>query len=299
MKSIIPADVPAEKESLFKENYDAITKQTGRLLLYACDQKIEHLNADFTGNAVHEDAAKPSHLFQIAQEGTIGAMAAHPGLITRYARDYNGINYIAKLNGKTSLAPHERTAPMSASMYHVDDVLDLIADGVAIRGVGVTIYIGSEREEAMLSFAAQVAHHAHQHGLVTVLWAYPRGPQVTDDQDPTLIAGAAGLGNVLGYDFVKVKPPHGTAGKTSAQHVHTAVTAAGNTGVICSGMSLQEPEDFLRTLAEQLEVGGTSGCATGRNIFQRSLPEAVAMTRAIAALVYQNASVEQAIGILT
>ena len=60
-------------------------------------------------------------------------------------------------------------------------------------------------------------------------------------------------------------------------------------------MSLQEPEGFLQELHNQLHTGKTSGCATGRNIFQRSLEEAVAMTRAIAALVYDGSSAETAI----
>jgi len=36
-------------------------------------------------------------------------------------------------------------------------------------------------------------------------------------------------------------------------------------------------------------------CAIGRNIFQRSEPEAIAMTEALSALVHDNASVERAL----
>jgi len=295
MKVIIPADVPTSHHERYAQNFAAITRQTGKLFLFACDQKIEHLNADFTGNDVSPEAQDPEHMFRIAQQGSIGALAMPPGLIARYANAYPALNYIAKLNGKTSLTPDDRITPLSAPLYDVQDALDLASQNITMRGIGVTAYLGSAREDEMLTFAAHTAQEAHKNGLVAILWSYPRGPRVEDDQSPALIAGAAGLGNALGFDFVKVKPPHATANKTSAQNLQTATAAAGNTGVICSGMSLQEPESFLRELHEQLQTGKTSGCATGRNIFQRSLAEAVAMTHAITALVYEGSRAEDAI----
>ena len=168
---------------------------------------------------------------------------------------------------------------------------------VTVRGIGITIYPGSASEGDMLSFAAHAIHEAHQHGLIAIVWAYLRGKHVEDEQDPALIAGAAGLANALGADFVKVKPPHATAAKTSAQHLATAVSAAGNTRVICSGLSLQEPEAFLQQLYDQINIGGTAGCATGRNIFQRSKAEAVAMTEAISAIVYDNKTASEALAL--
>ncbi|MDD4138451.1 MAG: aldolase, partial [Methanoregula sp.] len=45
----IPLDVPPEEQERYRENYDAITHGTGRLMLFAGDQKIEHLNDDFFG----------------------------------------------------------------------------------------------------------------------------------------------------------------------------------------------------------------------------------------------------------
>jgi len=297
MKIMIPADVPSALHERYTQNYTAITHGTGRLFLFACDQKIEHLNADFAGNDISSEAQDPEHMFRIAQQGTIGALAMPPGLVARYARNYPTLNYIAKLNDKTSLTPDDHTTPMSAPLYDVHDALELAAEKITMRGVGITAYLGSAREDEMLAFAANAAREAHKNGLIAILWSYPRGPRVEDDQNPTLIAGAAGLGNALGFDFVKVKPPHATANKTSAQNLQTATAAAGNTGVICSGMSLQEPESFLRELHEQLQTGKTSGCATGRNIFQRSLTEAVAMTHAISALVYEKATAEEAINL--
>ena len=45
----VPADVMPEARENYIENYMKATRGTGRLMLFACDQKIEHLNKDFYG----------------------------------------------------------------------------------------------------------------------------------------------------------------------------------------------------------------------------------------------------------
>lgn len=40
----IPADVPHDKTVAFKNNFNEATANTGRLMLFAGDQKLEHLN---------------------------------------------------------------------------------------------------------------------------------------------------------------------------------------------------------------------------------------------------------------
>jgi hypothetical protein len=77
--------------------------------------------------------------------------------------------------------------------------------GLNIVGIGYTVYAGSEYESQMLSEAAQLIYDAHFNGLITVVWAYPRGKAVTDEKDPHLVAGAASVTACLGSDFVKVK----------------------------------------------------------------------------------------------
>lgn len=55
--------------------------------------------------------------------------------------------------------------------------------------------------------------------------------------------------------------------------------AAGRTGLVCAGGSTVDAETFLTQLHDQIHVGGADGNATGRNIHQRSLDEAVRLTR--------------------
>ena len=62
----IPGDVPNGSINEFVNNYDLVTHGSGRLMLFAGDQKIEHLNDDFYGEGIHEDDNEPEHLFKIA-----------------------------------------------------------------------------------------------------------------------------------------------------------------------------------------------------------------------------------------
>lgn len=149
----------------------------------------------------------------------------------------------------------------------------------------------------MLAEAAEVVNEAHQHGLITVLWIYPRGSAVKDEKDPHLIAGATGVAACLGSDFVKVNAPK-KEGAASADLLKEVTLAAGRTSVVCAGGSSVDEETFLRQLYDQIHTGGARGNATGRNIHQKSLDEAVRMCNAISAITLDDASVEDALALL-
>ncbi|AAM07240.1 conserved hypothetical protein [Methanosarcina acetivorans C2A] len=274
-----------------------ITKGTGRLMLFAGDQKVEHLNDDFFEEGVPEDDADPEHLFRIAARSKIGVFATQLGLIARYGMDYKDVPYLVKVNSKTHLVGTSQADPFSNLWYDVDQVAEFKENsGLNILGVGYTIYLGSEYEAEMLVQAAQVVYDAHQHGMVSVLWIYPRGAAVKDEKDPHLIAGATGVGACLGTDFVKVNYPK-KEGEKSAEIFKEAIKAAGRTKVVCAGGSSDEAEAFLKKLHDQIHISRAQGNATGRNIHQKSLDEAVRMCNAIYAITVEDTSAEEALKI--
>ncbi|OGB97024.1 aldolase [candidate division TM6 bacterium RIFCSPHIGHO2_12_FULL_36_22] len=280
----IPADVPATMEKEFTDNYNAITKGTEKLFLFAGDQKIEHLNDNFYGNGLSPAINFPEHLFQIAATGDTGVFATQLGLIARYGKKFPNVNYLAKLNSKSYLTPPPPKDPLSRSLWSVEQVVKLKQEsGLHIRGIGYTIYLGSEYEGAMLREAAQAIYTAHQYGMIAVIWMYPRGITVKNDQDPNLIAGAAGVANAIGADFVKIKVPKA---QNVGKALQIAVQAAGNTKVICSGGKRIEPKKFLKGIQDQLSLGHTDGIAVGRNLYQYSLAEAKILAQAIAKIIY-------------
>jgi fructose-bisphosphate aldolase/6-deoxy-5-ketofructose 1-phosphate synthase len=293
----VPLDVPPETRAVFEQNFRSMTHGTGRLMLFAGDQKVEHLNDDFSGPGIHPDDSDPEHLFRIASQARIGVFATQLGLIARYGEEYPAIPYLVKLNSKTNLIAPDQQDPLSTCWYSVPEIVAFQKRShLSIHGVGYTVYPGSVYEHKMLREAAQVIHQAHECGFVTVLWIYPRGKGVKNEKDPHLIAGACGVAACLGSDFVKVNAPK-RKGESTAQLLMEGVRAAGRTRVVCAGGSSVDPEAFLHELYEQIHIGGAAGNATGRNIHQRSLPEAIRMCNAIYAVTIENADLATAMKI--
>jgi fructose-bisphosphate aldolase / 6-deoxy-5-ketofructose 1-phosphate synthase len=296
-KVVVPLDVPMAMRESYFANYRHLTQGTGRLMLMAGDQKVEHLNEDFYGPHIALDDADPEHLFRIASLARIGVFATQLGLIARYGMDYPQIPYLVKLNSKSGLIKTTQKDPISLQWQTMEQLARFReASGLHILGVGYTIYPGSEYEAEMFVEAARLIFEAHQQGLVTVIWAYPRGRAVAEEKDPHLIAGVAGIVACLGADFVKVNYP-AVKGGSAAEALKEAVQAAGRTRLICAGGEETTAEEFLSLLYEQIHTSGAAGNATGRNIHQRPLEEAVRLCNAISAITLNDASVAEAMGL--
>ena len=293
----VPADVMPESRDEYIENFMKATRGTGRLMLFACDQKNEHLNKDFYGEGIDIADSEPEHLFKIGRQGVCGVLAGQRGLIAQYAADYPEINYLVKMNSKTNIVPGSQDDPYSPQLYDLDAVLAMREAGVNVVGIGYTIYLGSEYESTMMAEAGELIAQAHANGLLVVLWIYPRGKAVKAEKDPALIAGAAGVALCLGADFVKVNPPKPEDGSSPAEALKVATMASGRTGLVCAGGSTVDAETFLTQLYDQIHTGGAVGNATGRNIHQRSLDEAVRLTKAISAITLADYSVEDALDV--
>lgn len=283
----IPATVPSTKQSNYSKIFESITRGTGRLFLFAGDQKMEHLNDDFVGNSLPAEVADSEHFFKIASEAKIGVFATHLGLVARYGKDYQNVPYLIKLNGKTNLIPKDAKDPISRQWLDVEDIVRFKSQSkLQIVGVGYTIYLGSEYESIQLEQAAKIVVDAHQHGLVVVLWIYPRGKAVTDEKNIHTIAGAAGVGLALGADFVKVNFPYGDDVHAIAEKYKEVTTAAGRVGVLCVGGSKQDTDTYIKAVREQITVAGARGVAVGRNIYQQNLADAITTANKISDVVY-------------
>ncbi len=297
MNNYLPADIPVKKEKEFFKNFKKATGGSGRLMLFAGDQKVEHLNNDFHGKNIPLEDNDPEHLFKIASKANIGVFATQFGLISRYGRSYKDIPYLVKLNAKTNLIPYNDKDPYSKEWLSVQDVVEFKKQSkLQILGVGYTVYLGSEFERDMFNEAANIIHQAHQNGLLAVLWIYPKGKYVKDEHDAHLIAGAAGVGACLGADFIKLKVPYDN-GKFKPELLKEVTTAAGRSGVLCEGGDKVDEKAFLQELYEQIHTGKSRGNGTGRNIHQRKLKEAIKMANAIYAVTVKNATVKEAVKI--
>ncbi len=288
-----PLTVPSGKKSEYAKNYSLATNGTGRLLLIAGDQKVEHLNVDFFGPGITAEDNSPEHLFQIAAHSRGGLLAAHLGLIARYGQDYRQVPYLVKLNGKTNIGPNE-DKDSSKPWWKVEEIARFKKEsGLKIVGIGYTLYLGGKYEAQMLARAAKAINQAQQNGLISVIWVYPRGKNIKEDDIHT-IAGGAGVAACLGADFVKVKYPYTAKGKQVPKRFQEVTKAAGRTKVICVGGGKRTIKDILEETEKQMRIGGSAGMAIGRNLHQRPLIEADRLTAALGAIIWKGASAQEA-----
>lgn len=291
----IPLTVSKNKKNKYLENYKIATLDTGKLFIFAGDQKVEHLNDDFYGPNIALENANPSHLFNIASESKGLVLATQMGLIANYGNLYKDVPYLIKINSKTHLNKNKSEA-ISSAWYDIDDVLRFEEQSnLNIIGIGYTIYLGSKYEHIMLKEAAQLIYKAHQAGLLAVIWAYTRNSSIKNENDIHLVAGAAGVAACLGADFAKVNYPYQAKNQKKAAHDYKEVTmAAGLTKILCVGGSMKNAKSYLSHLHNQLNISNTKGVAIGRNIHQRSLKDAIRFSQAVSSLVFHNQSLKDA-----
>lgn len=284
----IPLSVPSSKRAEYTANYRLATAESGRLLLIAGDQKVEHLNDDFFGRGISPEDASPEHLFRVSAATKGAVLAVHPGLVARYGASYPQIPYVIKLNGKTNIGPTEDKDSSTCWWTPAEVAALKKQNGLKIIGIGYTVYLGGKYEARLLQEAARAIRAAHENGLLAIIWMYPRGRGIKEENIHT-IAGGAGVAAALGADFVKLKYPYGTKdGRLTAKKYREAVLAAGRTKVICVGGSTRNTRELLRTTKEQLEIAGTSGLAIGRNLHQRSLKEAAKLGNDLQTIIHQK-----------
>lgn len=228
--------------------------QNGKTLILAYDHGLEHGPADF--NDVSVD---PEYIFKIALQGKVSAIAVQKGIAEKY---YQGglrkIPLIIKLNGKVRIRGGE---PFSPQICRVDEAVDLGA-----AACGYTIYLGSEHEPEMFENFGKIVDEAHDRGIPTIAWVYPRGKAVKDDTSSEITAYAARTALELGADLAKIK----YCG--SQECFAWAVKSAGRTKVVLSGGPKTENlDEFLETVKSVMAAGAT-GVAVGRNVWQQKEP---------------------------
>jgi len=218
------------------------------------------------------------------------------GMIEAGADTFAGqIPTILKLNSSNSWA----TARDQAMTGTVDDALRL-----GCAAVGFTVYPGSESFFELQEEIAEMSAEAKSVGIATVLWSYPRGGELSKDDELGVDVGAyaAHMAALQGAHIIKVKLPSDHVAQkdakkayetirtvTQADRVRHVVEAcfAGRRMVVFSG-GATKGADAVYQDARDIRDGGGNGSIIGRNTFQRPRAEALSMLDKIVA-IYQGA----------
>jgi class I fructose-bisphosphate aldolase len=258
-------------------------------MILPLDQGLEHGPTDFFPNPAAVDT---TYEVRLALEGGYSAIALGIGLAEKYMAEPAGrIPLVLKLNGKTNIPDDaEAVSPPSAS---VEDAVRLGADAV-----GYTLYVGSPRQDVDIHEYMRVRQDCERFGMPLVMWAYPRGRAVeAKGGRGTLFAQdyAARVAEELGADIVKLHEPseggerspepYRSLGETAPERLRRIVRSAGRVMVLFSGGAKDDDEGrVLRKVKLYMDCGAT-GVMFGRNMWLRPMPEALALTRKVCAIL--------------
>ena len=279
------SDCPGTKANLARILMHGRLGGTGKMVILPVDQGFEHGPA--RSFAPNPEAYDPHYHYQLAIDAGLNAYAAPLGPLEAGADTFAGaIPTILKVNSANSLSTNKDQAVTAT----VSDALRL-----GCSAIGFTIYPGSEDQYEMMEEIREMSEEAKSVGLAVVMWSYPRGGKLDKAGETALdvCAYAAHMAALLGAHIIKVKPPTSVLWQPEAKaayekaQVDTSTLAArikhvmqatfnGRRIVVFSG---GEAKDEAGILAEVKGIhdGGGNGSIIGRNSFQRSREDALAM----------------------
>ena len=273
---------------------------TGFLSILPVDQGIEHsAGASFAPNPIYFD---PENIVKLAIEGGCNAVASTLGVLGSVARKYaHKIPFIMKLNHNELMSyPNTFDQIMFANINQAFEM--------GCVAVGATIYFGSEESHRQIIEVSEAFNHAHELGLVTILWAYTRNPEFKQDKDYHVSADLTGQANHLAAtiqaDIVKQKQPENNGGYNALKgfgkahpKVYSELTSEhpidlcryqvancymGRAGLINSGGASGKNDlaQAVKTAVINKRAGGM-GLISGRKAFQKPMKEGVELLNAI------------------
>jgi class I fructose-bisphosphate aldolase len=275
---------------------------TGYLSILPVDQGIEHTaGASFAPNPIYFD---PANIVELAIEGGCNAVASTFGVLGSVARKYaHRIPFVVKLNHNELM-----THPNKYDQVLFGTVEE--AWNMGAVAVGATVYFGAPESNRQLVEIAEAFQHAHELGMVTILWCYTRSNafNVKGDKDYHVAADLTGQANHLGVtiqaDIIKQKLPENNGGFTaikfgkshpkmyselSSDHpidlcrYQVANCYMGRAGLINSGGASSGESDLTEAVVTAVinKRAGGAGLIAGRKAFQRPMKEGAALLQAI------------------
>lgn len=248
-----------------------IFRPNGRTLIVA----MEHTVIFGPGKGLE----RPGETIAQVIAGGADAIMTSFGIASHFARELVPVGLILRSDGAATKLGQDAPAPI---WFGVEEALRLGADAVCISA-----YPGDHKEQATFDNLASVARAAQAWGLALQAEMVPGGMGSGPDyRTAENVALAARVGIELGADWVKV--PY-------TQNFEQVTGVCFKPVVIMGGAQRGTEFEFLSEIRAAMEAGAAGG-TIGRNIFESADPEA--MTAAIAAIIHNDASLDEAMDIL-
>lgn len=292
-------------ENLKKIYSNGRLANTGYLSILPVDQGIEHsAGASFAKNPMYFD---PENIVKLALEANCSGVASTLGVLGLVSKKYSDkIPFIVKLNHNELLTfPNKHDQIMFGQVQQAFDM--------GAKGVGATVYFGSQESNRQLQEVSKAFSEAHRLGMFTILWCYVRNPGFkVDGVSYEAAADITGQANHLGVtieaDIIKQKLPENNAGYRALntggstygkldERMYTELVTdhpidmakyqvancyMGKIPLISSGGASGENDlkEALVTAVINKRAGG-SGLILGRKAFQRPMNEGVSILNAV------------------
>jgi fructose-bisphosphate aldolase / 2-amino-3,7-dideoxy-D-threo-hept-6-ulosonate synthase len=213
-------------------------------------------------------------------KGNVDAILVHKGIAKHVNTQNAGL--IVMLSGASNRNPNQNNKVQVCS---VQEAVRLGADAVSVH-----VNVGAQDEGKMLAKLGKVGEECERFGMPLLAMMYPRGPKITNEHAPDLVAHAARLGAELGADIIKTNYTGDVNSFKAVVECCCPVPV-----VIAGGPKAKTVKDTLQMTAEAMQAG-SAGLSIGRNVFQHE--NQTAMVKALSAIVHNGASVDAAQKIL-
>jgi fructose-bisphosphate aldolase / 2-amino-3,7-dideoxy-D-threo-hept-6-ulosonate synthase len=217
-------------------------------------------------------------MVDLVAEGGANAVIGHVGLPLYGHRGYGkDIGLILHISGSTALSVQKN---YKVEVNTVVEAIKIGADAVSIH-----VNIGGADDSHMLETMGRVARECREWGMPLIAMMYPRGENITNENDVNVVKVVARIGAELGADFVKTNY---TGDPDSFKEVVRGCPAP----VIIAGGSHVSTMELLQMTKDAIGAGAM-GVAYGRNVFSSKYPTNI--TRALALIIHQDFEIDEAI----
>jgi fructose-bisphosphate aldolase/2-amino-3,7-dideoxy-D-threo-hept-6-ulosonate synthase len=216
-------------------------------------------------------------MIYICEDAGLTSVLVNKGIVKSMPRP-SRVGVIVHLSASTSLGPAPNRKILAGS---VEDAIRLGADGVSLH-----INIGAKEEPEMLIKLGSISAECLKWNMPLIAMMYPRGENIKNPHDPDIVAHTARVGAELGADIVK------TVYTGDPDSFKRVVKGCPVPIVIAGGPKASSDEEVLEMTKGAMEAGAV-GVTFGRNIFQHRNPPA--MVRALAKVIFENASIKEAL----
>jgi fructose-bisphosphate aldolase / 2-amino-3,7-dideoxy-D-threo-hept-6-ulosonate synthase len=192
------------------------------------------------------------------------------GILKSFPRPPN-LGVIAHMSSSTSLGPAPNRKVL---MGGVEEAIRLGADAVSVH-----INIGSKEEPEMLHGLGMISDKCNEWNMPLVAMMYPRGENIKNPHDETIVSHVARIGAEAGADIVK------TVYTGDPRSFRRVVKSCPVPIVIAGGPKASTDAEILDMCAGAMEAGAI-GVTFGRNVFQHRNPPAI--LRALSKIIFEG-----------